>query len=282
LILERNIILKINLQDKTFSVNEKIIAIIGATGFLGTEYVKYLSSLGATIVIGDIDIDKCNNLSDQLNDKGYNTFAIKIDNTDEKSIRDFFVNIKNKFNCLDVLINNAQIKPKGFFSKFEDYRKDTLIDVIDCNLIGVTLSCKEAAKIFTKQENGGVIVNVSSIYGIIAPDQRIYKNAKNLDDPGENLSTPVSYAISKAGVVQLTKYLASYFREQNIRINCLTPGGAYNDHDDNFNKLYSSRTTIGRMAKKTDYNGAMLFLCSDASSYMNGSNLIIDGGWTVI
>ena len=105
---------------------------------------------------------------------------------------------------------------------------------------------------------------------------------ENVYFPEEKFSSPVSYAISKAGVVQLTKYLASYYRERNIRVNCLIPGGVFDNHDDTFNKLYSSRTTIGRMADKTDYNGAILFLCSDASSYMSGANIIVDGGWTVI
>jgi len=263
-----------------FSVEGKVIAIIGATGILGTQYVKYLSSMGASVIIGDVELDRCEDLSNQVKALGYVSCPIKIDNTDEASIINFFSEIKSSLGKLDVLINNAQVKPEGFYAPFESYSKETLYEVIDGNLIGVTLACREACKIFLDQESG-VIVNVASVYGITAADQRIYDGVKNIYFPGKKFSSPVSYAISKAGIVQLTKYLASYYREQNIRVNCFTPGGVFDGHDDNFKNQYSYRTTLGRMANKGEYNGAILFLCSDASSYMSGANLIIDGGWTV-
>ena len=269
------------LKTNQFSIKEKIIAIIGATGILGTEYVKYLASLGATIIIGDINLNRCKDLSKEINAFGSKSFPIKIDNTDETSIINFFAEINKHFNRLDVLINNALVKPEGYYAPFEKYSKKTLKEVIDGNLIGVTLACREACKLFLTQ-GSGIIINVASIYGITAADQRLYEGVNNIYYPDGKFSLPVSYAISKAGVVQLTKYLASYYREKNIRINCLTPGGVFNDHDDTFNKRYSYRTTIGRMADKNDYNGAILFLCSDASSYMSGANLIVDGGWTAV
>lgn len=263
-----------------FSVKDRVIAIIGATGILGSRYVKYLSQLGAKVVIGDIDIMRCETLASQVRDMGGECFPIKVDNCDEASIENFFVSIKEYYKQLDVLINNAQVKPNGFYAPFEKYTKETLIQVIDGNLIGVTLACREACKWFA-DEGKGVVINVSSIYGITAADQRLYDGVKNIYYPEEKFSSPVSYAISKAGVVQLTKYLASYYRESGIRINCLTPGGVFDDHDDQFMQQYSYRTTMGRMADKDEYNGAILFLCSDASSYMTGANLIVDGGWTV-
>jgi NAD(P)-dependent dehydrogenase (short-subunit alcohol dehydrogenase family) len=269
-----------NRETNLFSVEGKVIAIIGATGILGAQYVKYLSSLGATVIIGDVDFSRCEDLSEQVKDLGYESSPIKIDNTDEASIINFFSGIKSSLGKLDVLINNAQVKPEGFYAPFESYSKETLYEVVDGNLIGVTLACREACKIFLDQ-GSGVIVNIASVYGITAADQRIYDGVKNIYYPDEKFSSPVSYAISKAGVVQLTRYLSSYYREQNIRVNCLTPGGVFDDHDDTFNKQYSYRTTLGRMADKDEYSGAILFLCSDASSYMSGANLIIDGGWTV-
>ena len=117
------------------------------------------------------------------------------------------------------------------------------------------------------------------IYGVYAADQRIYDGVKNIYSPEKEFSSPVSYAISKAGLIHLTKYLSSYYREKNIRINCLTPGGVLDNQDNDFVKRYSYKTTLGRMADQNEYNGAILFLCSDASSYMNGANLIIDGGF---
>jgi 2-deoxy-D-gluconate 3-dehydrogenase len=131
-------------------------------------------------------------------------------------------------------------------------------------------------------QGSGIIINVASIYGIVGADQRLYDGVENIYFPDEKFSSPVSYAISKAGVVQLTKYLASYYRERNIRVNCLTPGGVFDNHDERFSNQYSYRTILGRMADRDEYNGAILFLCSDASSYMTGFNLVIDGGWSAI
>lgn len=264
-----------------FNIEGKVIAIIGATGLLGKRYVDYLSSHGAIIIIGDINYSQCNRISSELNKKGRKTFPLRIDITNEESIINFFIKIKQQFDGLNVLINNVQVKPKGFYSPFEKYKKNTLIKVIDGNLIGATLTCREACNIFVNS-GGGVIVNVASIYGIVAPDQRIYNDVSNIYSSNEKFSSPVSYAISKAGIIQLTKYLASYYREKNIRVNCLTPGGVFDGHDEVFMKQYSIRTLIGRMADKDEYNAAILFLCSDASSYMTGANLIIDGGWSVI
>lgn len=270
-----------NIAVNPFDITGKRVAIIGATGLLGSRYVDYLSSLGAIVIIGDVEFERCKNLSDKMNSEGRKTIPVQVDNTDENSIVNFFEKIKTELGGLDVIINNAQIKPEGFYAPFEKYTKETLSKVIDGNLIGVAIACREACKIFTEAEKG-VIVNVASTYGIVAADQRLYDGVSNIYFPDEKFSSPVSYAISKAGVVQLTKYLASYFREKNIRVNCLTLGGVFDSHDEVFNRQYSYRTLLGRMADRDEYNGAVLFLCSDASSYMTGANLIVDGGWSVI
>jgi NAD(P)-dependent dehydrogenase (short-subunit alcohol dehydrogenase family) len=263
-----------------FSVKGKVIAIIGSTGILGTQYAKFLSKEGARVVIGDIKLSACERLASELSPIGGDCLPLYVDNTDEASIIKFFERIREHYGRLDVLINNAQVKPKGFYAPFELYSKSALQEVIDGNLIGMTLACREAAKWYLEQ-GGGVIINVASVYGITAADQRLYDGVENIYFPEEKFSSPVSYAIAKAGVVQLTKYLASYYREQQIRVNCLTPGGVYDDHDDIFKEQYSWRTTLGRMADKNEYNGAILFLSSNASSYMTGANLVVDGGWTV-
>lgn len=264
-----------------FDIKGRVIAIIGATGILGTRYVKYLSGLGAKIVIGDTDLQRCESLAQRVEENGGTCCPIEVDNYNEESIKLFFKQVIDKYNQMDVLINNAQVKPKGFYAPFEQYTKETLTQVIDGNLIGVTLACREACKLYSQQEKG-VIINIASVYGITAADQRLYEGVENIYYPDKKFSSPVSYAISKAGIVQLTKYLASYYRETGIRVNCLTPGGVYDDHDVRFSQQYSYRTTVGRMADKDEYNGAILFLCSDASSYMHGANLIVDGGWTSI
>lgn len=261
-------------------IKNKVIVLIGSTGILGTEYVKFLSSEGANVVIGDVNLDKCSEYAEQMKSE-YNTnpLPLFIDLYEENSIRDFYENIINYYGKIDAVINNSQVKPEGFYDSFENYTKKTLMKVLEGNTVGMAISCQEACKIFLKQGYGN-IVNVASIYGITGADQRLYDGVDNIYNPKERFSSPVSYAVSKAGVVNMTRYLAAYYREQNIRVNCLTPGGVFDNHDDNFNKNYSTRTLLGRMAKRTEYNGAMLYLVSDASSYMTGANLVVDGGWT--
>ena len=261
-------------------IKNKVIALIGSTGILGSEYVKFLSSKGANVIIGDIDLDKCNEYSAEMK-RQYKTnpLALHIDLYNEESIRKFFANALEHYGKIDSLINNSQVKPFGFYNSFENYTKNTLMRVLEGNTAGMVLSCQEACKIFLKQGYGN-IVNVASIYGITGADQRLYDGVENLYNPNEKFSSPVSYAVSKAAVVNLTRYLASYYREKNIRVNCLTPGGVFDNHDEKFNDNYSKRTLLGRMANKDEYNGTILYLVSEASSYMTGNNIVVDGGWT--
>lgn len=265
-----------------FSVRGKVIAIIGATGILGRQYTEFLSSEGANVVIGDINKDACYELAGRMRDQ-YKTdsMACHIDISDEIQISGFFDELFGKYSKLDVLINNVQTKPEGFYAPFENYQMETLSKVLNANLGGAVMSCQKACKIFLTQGYGNII-NISSTYGNVGADQRLYEGVQNIYFPDLPFSSPVSYAITKAGMINLTRYLASYYREKNIRVNCLTPGGVFDNHDDNFVKNYSYRTVLGRMADKNEYNGAILFLASEASSYMTGSNMIVDGGWTAI
>ena len=142
---------------------------------------------------------------------------------------------------------------------------------IDVNLTGVFLCCQKIGKVMVKQRKG-VIINISSTYGLVAPDQRIYGKS------GQN--SAAFYATTKSGILNLTRYLASYWQRKGIRVNTLSPGGVEKNQDPDFIKKYSERTPLGRMAKKDEYIGPIIFLASEASSYMTGSNLIVDGGWT--
>lgn len=263
-------------------IKNKVIVLIGSTGILGSEYVKFLSSKGANVVIGDVNLYKCKEYAEEMKTQfGTDPLPLFIDLYKEESIRTFFVDVLEYYGKIDVLINNSQVKPEGFYDSFENYSKQTLMRVLEGNTVGMAISCQEACKIFLKQGYGNII-NVASIYGITGADQRLYDGVDNIYNPEERFSSPISYAVSKAGVVNMTRYLASYYREKGIRVNCLTPGGVFDDHDDHFNNNYSTRTLLGRMANRDEYNGTILYLVSDASSYMTGANIVVDGGWTAI
>ena len=178
-----------------------------------------------------------------------------------------------KFSKIDVLINNAayQGNDKLRTTSFENFPLADWNISLSINLTGIFLCCQEVGKIMLKQKNGNII-NISSTYGIVAPDQRIYGSS------GQNAAA--FYSATKAAVINLSRYLASYWNQTGIRVNTLSPGGVENSQDPKFIKKYSEKTMLGRMAKKDEYVGAIIFLSSNASSYMTGSNLVIDGGWT--
>jgi len=186
------------------------------------------------------------------------------------------------FGSLDILINSAALDPKfdpenldtQSTNAFETYPLENWNKAIDVNLTGMFLVCQTCARQMLKQ-NYGVIINICSTYGLVGPDQRIYARPN-----GPRQYKPVYYTVSKAGVMGLTRYLATYYAGKSIRVNALTPGGIFNHHDDVFVKAYASRTVLGRMANLDEMNGAIVFLASDASSYMTGANLVVDGGWT--
>jgi 2-deoxy-D-gluconate 3-dehydrogenase len=186
------------------------------------------------------------------------------------------------FGSVDVLVNSAALDPKfdpanldsQGANAFESYSLESWRQSLDVNLTGTFLATQAAVQPMLAQGKG-VIVNICSIYGLNGPDQRIYP-----EENGQKRFKPVDYSVTKAGLLGFTRYLAAYYAGRNIRVNALTPGGIFNGHDTEFVENYTARAILGRMADLDEVNAAMLFLCSDASSYMTGSNLIIDGGWT--
>jgi NAD(P)-dependent dehydrogenase (short-subunit alcohol dehydrogenase family) len=175
---------------------------------------------------------------------------------------------------------SERLSPADYFAPFEEYKREVWDQAIDVNLTGMVLCAQAAGRQMLAQDPpGGVIVNISSTYGVVAPDQRLYEGVTS---PYANASfnTPVSYAVTKTAVLGLTRYLATYWGRKGIRVNALTPHGVFDNHDDAFVHNFVYRSPLGRMARNDEYRGALLFLVSDASSYMTGANLIVDGGWT--
>jgi len=259
---------------KLFDLSGKVVVITGAAGNLGSQYAEGLSQSGANVVIADLDHNKCVQIANTLKKEyGVDPMPIKLDLTKKSSVVNLFSKTVAKYSKIDVLINNAAYQGNDAIRKtsFEELSLNDWNEALAVNLTGIFLACQEAGKIMKKQKRGNII-NIGSTYGLVAPDQRIYGNS------GQNAAA--FYAATKSAVINLTRYLASYWANTGIRVNTLTPGGVKRNQTGSFIKNYSEKTMLGRMAEKDEYVGAIIFLASDASSYMTGSNLIIDGGWT--
>jgi len=266
-----------------FDLTGKTAIVTGGIGLLGSEFCRTLAEAGANLVIADIDAPRALAQGSQLEEAGYHAIGVGVDITRPDSVQALVARAVETFGRLDLLVNSAAMDPKfdqehvgaQGANAFETYPLEAWNQALSVNLTGTFLCCQAAACEMVRQ-GSGVIINICSTYGLVGPDQRIYKR------PGQEAQAfkPVFYSVTKSGILGLTHYLATYYAGKNIRVNSLTPGGVYNHHDEVFTQNYSARTVLGRMAHKDEMNGALLFLASDASSYMTGANLVVDGGWT--
>lgn len=262
-----------------FDLEGKVIVITGGSGALGFEFAKTLAKEGAKIVILDLDQKKCDLKADNINKMYNEALGISCDITDEKMVDNVIKVVIKKFNRIDILINSAAVTQIGehitsdYFESFENYSLEIWKKAIDVNLTGTFIITKRVVKEMIKRKKG-TIINISSTYGLVSPDPKLYK--------GLDINSPIHYSVSKGGIMQFTRYLAAYLADKGIRVNTLNPGGVFENQDKEFVKKYENKTLLGRMANKEDYNGAILYLASEASSYMTGANLVVDGGWTAI
>ncbi|MFH1073027.1 MAG: SDR family oxidoreductase [Nanoarchaeota archaeon] len=264
-----------NMNAKIFDVKGKVIIITGGAGVLGSFYAEVLSEAGANVVIADLQTRRCETLARELKKK-YHTdpSGILLDLTKKESVQKLAAAVMKKYKKIDVLINNAATKSKNFFAPFESFPLEDWNAVMAVNITGMFLMAQAAVPHMQKNKDGGIIINISSYHGLVGPTTKLYEGAK--------ITTPAVYSVSKAGVVNFTRWLCCMYAEKNIRTNTLTIGGV-SEHQlggNDFEKKYAAFTPMRRMARKEDLRGPILFLCSDASSYMNGQNLVIDGGWT--
>ncbi len=261
-----------------FSVRDKVIIITGALGLLGSTCADGFSEEGANIVVVDLDGEICHQRAVEIAEK-YATkpLGIGCDITSPEEVAKMVQKVVAECGCIDVLVNNAAIQTEHFFAPFEEYPLKDWEKVMAVNVTGVVLCSQAVAKEMEKKRSGSII-NIASIYGVVAPDERLYEGAIYR---GKKINTPLVYSTSKGAVLSLTRYLSTYLAKYGIRVNAVTPGGIYSGQNDTFVKKYSAKCPLGRMARPNEIFNAIYFLAGDASSYVTGHNLIVDGGWTI-
>lgn len=267
-----------NFLDNLFNLKDKVAIITGGAGLLGKEYVRALASCGASVTIVDIDTAKVNELKILLQEKfNVKVLGLVADISKKEEVEKMIKEVMAFFGKIDILINNAGVSGKfesgNIAPLFENYPQEEWDKAWAVNVTGMFL-CAQAVGREMVKSGGGAIVNVSSIYGVVAPDQRLYNKEGEL-----NFVKPVAYSVTKSAVLNLTRYLAAYWGKNNIRVNTLTPGGVFDNQDADFVEKYNQKTPLRRMANPDDMAGPMLFLVSDASKYVTGANLMVDGGW---
>lgn len=271
-----------NLKKNLFDLTGRVAIITGGTGLLGQQHAEAITNAGGIPVLADIRVDSVDPKSRAWKERfGGSACAIKVDITQPESVKALLAEALDRYGRVDILINNAANNPKMEktaeveFSRLENFPLKQWEADLSVGLTGAFLCSQIIGSEMAKRKRG-VIVNVASDLAVIAPDQRLYRKSGLPDD--QQPVKPVTYSVVKTGLVGLTRYLATYWAEAGIRVNAISPGGVYNNQPEEFVQRLASLIPLGRMAKIDEYQAVILFLCSDASSYMTGTNLVIDGG----
>jgi NAD(P)-dependent dehydrogenase (short-subunit alcohol dehydrogenase family) len=265
-----------NLLDK-FRLDGKIALVTGGAGILGRQFCAGLTQAGASVAVVDLDQASADDCALAL---GHQAAGFACNVADPDSVAACVAAVLAHFGAIDILHNNAATKSddvRKFFTPFEEYALDTWRQVMAVNIDGMFLMAQAVGKHMLERGQGGTVIQTASIYGLVGPDSRIYEGSNYL---GGAINTPAVYAASKAAVVGLTRWLSTHWAQQGIRVNCLVPGGVSSGQNNVFSEKYAQRVPMGRMAQAAEMVPALLYLASDASSYMTGQVLAVDGGWT--
>ena len=259
-------------NDNMFSLNDKVAFISGASGHLGSEMSLSMASAGAHVILNGRNIEKLNNLQDEIKSKGYSCEIANFDITKENDIKDFFSSIKK----LNIIVNNAYEGKSGSIKTTNSKKYKDAFDisiVAAANILRYAYPIMESCASSSNQSSS--VINISSMYGIVSPDLRIYSSELNANPP--------FYGAAKAALIQFTKYSACEFGAKNIRVNSISPGPFPNieniENDDKFLNDLKNKVPLGRIGNSNEINGPLIFLASNASSYVTGSNIVVDGGW---
>lgn len=255
--------------------SKKVIVVTGGLGLLGKAFLKALIADGYIAVAADISDAASDEFKKELQNTGLsfeNYFYTPINISSKDSVLQCIQVVSEKFGRIDALVNNAHPRNKNYSKKLEEAEYADFCDNLS-NHVGGFFLCMQQFSLFFKKQGHGNIISMCSIYGIMAPRFEVYENA--------DFSMPVEYAAIKSGVLHLTKYFSKYYKGQNIRFNCISPGGVQNNQHPDFIKKYNSYGMNKGMLDKEDLTGTLLFLVSDASKYINGQNIVVDDGWSL-
>lgn len=256
-----------------FSLQGRVALVTAGAGPLfGSSISQALAEAGATVITASRSLEANEQFASALRAAGHDAHGLQFNLSDPASIRALHDEVLRRFGRLDVLVNSALARD-GHVGRLEDQTPETWLAAAQGDFSGLFLLCQQFLPDMVRQGRGSII-NISSIYGVVANDPTIYE--------GTTMVQPPTYNFVKAGMINFTRYLASYYGKQGVRANCISPGGYFNNQPQSFVDAYCKRVPVGRMLGNDDIQGAVVFLASDASAYVTGANLLVDGGWTSI
>ncbi len=277
---------KSNTLPELFDLTGRVAIVTGGAGMLGLRHAEAIAEAGGTPVLADLSSEALEAGVEHLRERtGVDALAVEVDISNRDGVQAMVADVLNELGRIDILVNNAALTVRGgsetlegYFAPFEDYPLELWQRALDVNLTGTFLVTQAVGRVMVEQTRG-VVLNIAAVYGMVSPDHRIYDGILN-QYGGQAFNTPISYSATKAAILNFTRYLATYWADKGIRVNSFSPGAVFDEHDETFVRNLTSRIPLARMAHKDEYKGAIVFLVSDASSYMTGANLVVDGGWT--
>jgi NAD(P)-dependent dehydrogenase (short-subunit alcohol dehydrogenase family) len=262
----------VSVLDRFSLAGRTALVTAGAGPLFGSSISEALAEAGATVITASRSLDSNRKFAARLRDLGHDAHGLQVDITDPASVGSLHEEIMSRFGRLDVLVNSALARD-GHAGGFEEQTAETWALSAAGDMVGLFAICKAFIPDMVRQGRGSII-NISSIYGTVANDPGLYEETQ--------MRQPPSYTFVKGGMINFTRYLAAYYGKQGVRANCISPGGYFNDQPAPFLERYRKRVPVGRMMGNEDIQGAVVFLASDASAYVTGVNLMVDGGWTAV